>query len=178
MCALPRDDPAHGVATVQIELPIAGMTCASCVNRIERYLKKTDGVETATVNLATEVATIRYAPRLTGRAELVGAIEAAGYDLRPPPDGLESNSARTLRAAADADADLRATEARRLLLQGSVALVVGLGIMILMFWPQTLVPLATINRLVIVPATLVQAWTGRRIYAAAWRAARHRGATM
>jgi len=178
MGALPRDDPAQDVATVEIELPIAGMTCASCVNRIERFLKKTDGVETASVNLATEVATIRFVPRVTGRAELVGAIEAAGYDLKPPPDGLESHAARTLRAAADADAVARATEARRLLIQGSVALAVGFGIMILMLWPQTLVPLATINLLVIVPATLVQAWAGRRIYAAAWRAARHRGATM
>ena len=70
----------------EVSLPIEGMTCASCVNRIERYLGKTPGVETATVNLATETATIRYLPDLTGRAELVGAIEAAGYDVRTRPD--------------------------------------------------------------------------------------------
>ena len=50
-------------------LPIEGMTCASCVNRIERFLKKTPGVEDAFVNLATEVATIRYLPSTAGRAE-------------------------------------------------------------------------------------------------------------
>src|SRR5947209_2615873 len=124
MGAPPRDDPAHDIATVEIELPIAGMTCASCVNRIERFLKKTVGVEAASVNLATEVATVRYVPRLTGRTELVGAIEAAGYDLKPLPDDVETNAARTLRAAADADARQRATEARRLLIQGAVALAV------------------------------------------------------
>jgi Cu+-exporting ATPase len=58
------------------------MTCASCVNRIERFLNKTQGVEEATVNLATEMATIRYLPGQAGRAEFVGAIEAAGYEVR------------------------------------------------------------------------------------------------
>ena len=66
---------------VEVELPIAGMTCASCVNRIERFLRKSDGVESASVNLATEVATIRYLPDLTGRSELARTIEAAGYDV-------------------------------------------------------------------------------------------------
>ena len=42
------------------------MTCASCVNRIERFLSKTPGVAEATVNLATEVATIRYLPDVAG----------------------------------------------------------------------------------------------------------------
>ena len=46
-------------SAVEIDLPIAGMTCASCVNRIERFLRKSDGVENASVNLATETATIR-----------------------------------------------------------------------------------------------------------------------
>lgn len=59
------------------------MTCASCVNRIERFLRKTPGVAEATVNLATEVATIRYLPTEAGRAELVAAVEAAGYEVRP-----------------------------------------------------------------------------------------------
>ena len=68
--------------TAQIELPVEGMTCASCVNRIERFLKRTPGVEEAVVNLATEVATIRYLPDQVGRTELVGAIESAGYDVR------------------------------------------------------------------------------------------------
>ena len=50
----------------ELSLPIDGMTCASCVNRIERFLRKTPGVETATVNLATEMATIRYLPDVAG----------------------------------------------------------------------------------------------------------------
>jgi Cu+-exporting ATPase len=164
--------------SAEIELPIAGMTCASCVNRIERFLKKTDGVEAASVNLATEVATIRYLPDVTGRAELANAIEAAGYDLKPPPDDAETAATRTLRAAADGDARRRSAHAHRLLIEGAVSVAVAVAIMILMFWPQNVVPMETLNRLVIVPATIVQAWAGRRFYGAAWRAARHGGATM
>ncbi|HYL41166.1 MAG TPA: heavy metal-associated domain-containing protein, partial [Candidatus Binatus sp.] len=57
-------------AVAELSLPIEGMTCASCVNRIERFLRRTPGVEEAFVNLATEVATIRYLPAEAGRAEL------------------------------------------------------------------------------------------------------------
>jgi len=170
--------PSPPSASAEIELPIAGMTCASCVNRIERFLKKTDGVEGASVNLATEIATVRYLPDVTGRAELGRAIEAAGYDLKTQPDAAETAARRTLRAAAEADARARANHARRLLIEGVVALAVAGAIMILMFWPQTVVPMETLNWLVIVPATIVQVWAGRRFYATAWRAARHGGATM
>jgi Cu+-exporting ATPase len=162
----------------EIELPIAGMTCASCVNRIERFLRKADGVETASVNLATEVATIRYVPERIGRAELARAIEAAGYDLKPPPTAEETAARRTLRAAAEADDRRRASDARRLLGDAALAIGVAIVIMIAMFWPQTSIPMETINRLALVPATIVQFWAGRRFYAAAWRAGRHGGATM
>src|SRR3972149_3511244 len=70
--------PEAEAAPVKLQLPVEGMTCASCVNRIERFLKRTPGVTDATVNLATEIATIRYLPEQAGRAELVGAIQAAG----------------------------------------------------------------------------------------------------
>ncbi|HEY7970356.1 MAG TPA: heavy metal translocating P-type ATPase [Candidatus Limnocylindrales bacterium] len=163
---------------VEIDLPIAGMTCASCVNRIERFLRKSDGVETASVNLATETATIRFLPAVTGRAELARTIEAAGYELKPPPSAEETAARRTMRAAFEADDRDRAAAARRLLVEAVVALTVGFGIMALMLWPQTSIAVETINRLVIVPATIVQAWAGRRFYRAAWRAARHGSATM
>ncbi|HEX3428916.1 MAG TPA: cation transporter, partial [Candidatus Limnocylindrales bacterium] len=162
----------------EIELPISGMTCASCVNRIERFLGKAEGVEAASVNLATEIATVRYRADVTGRAELTRAIEAAGYELKPPPDDVETAAGRTLRVAALADARARARRARSLFVEGSIAVAVAVAIMALMFWPQTVVPMETLNWLVIAPATIVQAWAGRRFYAAAWRAARHGGATM
>jgi P-type Cu+ transporter len=170
--------PAPPSRVAELELPIAGMTCASCVNRIERFLKKSDGVESASVNLATEVATVRYLPERTGRSEIARTIEAAGYDLKPPPTDEEHAARRTLRAAAEADDRVRAAEARRLLRDAVVAIAVAAVIMVAMFWPQTSIPMETINRLVLVPATIIQLWVGRRFYASAWRAGRHGGTTM
>jgi copper chaperone CopZ len=67
--------------TAEIALPIVGMTCASCVNRIDRFLRKADGVSEVSVNLATESATIRYLPELTGAADLARVISNAGYEV-------------------------------------------------------------------------------------------------
>jgi P-type Cu+ transporter len=65
---------------LQIDLPITGMTCASCVNNVERALKKIDGVDSANVNLATEKATVIYTPAIT-RERLTQAVEKAGYGV-------------------------------------------------------------------------------------------------
>jgi Cu+-exporting ATPase len=165
---------ATTAAPLEIQLPVEGMTCASCVNRIERYLKKTPGVDDATVNLATEIATVRFRPDQTGRVELVGAIEAAGYDVRPPPS--TESEARTAAGAIDPEAIDRARENRALLVRALVSIGVALGIMAVMFWPQAVLPIEGLNWAVLVPATFVQAWAGGRFYRAAWRAARH-GAT-
>ena len=165
-------------SAAEIELPIAGMTCASCVNRIERFLRRSEGVEAASVNLATETATIRYLPAITGRSDLARTIEAAGYDLKPEPTPEEAASLRTLRAAGEAEADRRAASARRLLVEAVVSVGVAIPLMIAMFSPQTIIPMERLNTIALIPATFVQFWAGRRFYAAAWRAARHGGATM
>ena len=66
-----------------VELPITGMTCASCANRIERKLNRLDGVS-ATVNYATERATVDYDPEVAQPEDLLGAVEAAGYQAVLP----------------------------------------------------------------------------------------------
>ncbi|HEV8489768.1 MAG TPA: heavy metal translocating P-type ATPase [Candidatus Limnocylindrales bacterium] len=65
-----------------VRFPVEGMTCASCVDRIERYLRKVDGVHEATVNLATETATVRFDPSRVDLGVLRSAVEAAGYEAR------------------------------------------------------------------------------------------------
>ncbi len=65
------------------ELAISGMTCASCVARVERTLGKVEGVRSAAVNLATERATVAYDPSRVKVARLIGAVEAAGYGATP-----------------------------------------------------------------------------------------------
>lgn len=65
------------ISTQRLELPVEGMTCAACAVRIEKKLNKLDGVE-ASVNYATERATVAFT-RAVAPAELVAAVEAAGY---------------------------------------------------------------------------------------------------
>ena len=62
----------------RLELPVQGMTCASCANRIERKLNKLDGVS-ATVNYATEKAAVEFDAAKASTDDLIGAVAAAGY---------------------------------------------------------------------------------------------------
>jgi Cu+-exporting ATPase len=73
------------VSTQHLELPIEGMTCASCAVRIEKKLNKLEGVE-ATVNFATETAAVDFDPEVAAADELVGAVEAAGYRVVVPQE--------------------------------------------------------------------------------------------
>src|SRR4051795_3667625 len=160
--------------TAELTLPVEGMTCASCVNRIERFLRKTPGVESATVNLATEIATIHYLPYVADRGAIVGAIEAAGYDVRDRPETRDPERApQSIADEISQDDVAREREARSLLVAASVSIAVAVGIMILMFGPGSSLGMIQLNRLALVPATFVQIWAGRRFYQPAWRAARH-----
>src|SRR4051812_5664732 len=143
---------ATAISASEITLPIEGMTCASCVNRIERFLRKTPGVETATVNLATEMATIRYLPDVADRTVLIGAIESAGYDVRERGRAVEA-AAVSIADEVSADDLEREREARSLLVAASVSIAVAIGIMVLMFGPGSALGMTELNRLVLIPAT-------------------------
>jgi P-type Cu+ transporter len=73
-------------ATRDLDLGIGGMTCASCVTRVEKALRKVPGVTDASVNLATESARIRYAPAEQMEARLRRAVRDAGYEPRAPEE--------------------------------------------------------------------------------------------
>src|SRR3954468_4495069 len=74
---------ATAEANAACTLEIGGMTCASCVGRVEKALRKLDGVAGAEVNLATEVATVRFHPQQVGLEELTAAVARAGYTAAP-----------------------------------------------------------------------------------------------
>ena len=78
-----RDNTDSPTSTAEAVLDIEGMTCASCVARVEKRLGRVDGVEAA-VNLATETARVRYPADLDPSA-LVAAVRAAGYDATVRP---------------------------------------------------------------------------------------------
>lgn len=71
----------------QITMPAIGMTCANCVVTVERCAKKTAGVSEAVVNFGTEKATVKYIPGAVSRADIVAAVERAGYGVVVAIDG-------------------------------------------------------------------------------------------
>ncbi|HEX5038575.1 MAG TPA: heavy metal translocating P-type ATPase, partial [Candidatus Limnocylindria bacterium] len=157
----------------ELVLPVHGMTCASCVNRIERFLNRADGVADASVNLATERATVRFDPALIDRSGIVATIEAAGYEVGATPVAEAGGSAD------DAIEHERERERRELLTTALAALGTGLAMMAVMFWPGgTPWPLEDVNRWLLIPATIVQFVFGRRFLVAALRSAQHGEATM
>jgi Cu+-exporting ATPase len=147
-----------------IELPIAGMTCASCASRIERRLNKLDGVS-ATVNFATEKANVDYDLDLTPIEVLLDAVEAAGYQVSPAAEPADDDNHNDVE---DKTAALR----RRLVISAVLSLPVLLLAMVpaLQFdsWQWLSLQLAT-------PVVIWGAWPFHR---AAWQNAKHAAATM
>ena len=82
----------------RLQLPIEGMTCASCANRIEKRLNELDGVE-ASVNYATEAASVEYDPaHVSSPTQLIEAVEGAGYHATlPSAEPAAARSARPTR---------------------------------------------------------------------------------
>ncbi|MEU8022161.1 heavy metal translocating P-type ATPase [Micromonospora haikouensis] len=107
------------VAPNRIELAIGGMTCASCAARIEKKLNRMDGV-TATVNYATEKATVSYADDVTPD-DLIATVTKTGYTAALPPPPSPSPSPESAMAAAEPVDELRGLRTR---LWVSVALAV------------------------------------------------------
>jgi len=171
------------IETAEIALPIVGMTCASCVNRIDRFLRKADGVSEVSVNLATESATIRYLPEQTGAAELAQVISNAGYevpaaalDLAGRANEGEREAAREAMEATRVAA--REREKRALLRDGVGATLFGLVAMAIMLQPWFLISMERVNWILIVPTTIVQFGVGWRFHSRALRALGHGSLTM
>jgi len=159
------------------------MTCASCVNRVERFLKKADGVSGASVNLATSMATIQYAPEATGVADLAAVISAAGYEVPAAALALAGREgdadAQAAREALDAElVAARTKETRELLRDGIIATAFGFGAMAFMLQPWFFLSMERINWILIVPSTIIQFAVGWRFHSRAVRALRHGSLTM
>jgi len=75
------EDAGYQVRTETVTLPIRGMTCAACVNTLERGLRKASGVLSATVNLATARGTVTYLPSVIDPKGLRAVIEDLGYEV-------------------------------------------------------------------------------------------------
>jgi P-type Cu+ transporter len=147
----------------RLDLPIEGMTCSSCAGRVEKSLNRIAGVE-ATVNFATERATVSFDPGRVDPEELVGAVEEVGYTASLP----ESERGGGEAAEPDPTEELR----RRLIFAAVLSLPVLAMAMIeaLQFenWQWLSLQLAT-------PVVL---WAGWPFHKAAWQNLRHGAVTM
>src|SRR3954470_1164951 len=158
-------------ATAHCTLDIGGMTCASCVGRVEKALNRVDGVAGAEVNLATEIATVHFDPAQVGLEELTAAVTRTGYTATPRREARPA--AENAGTAADDATEERDGEANLTALKRKwqVTLATGLGLMVLMYVPLYLDTMDWLMPAILVVATVVQFWAGREIYRAAWIAA-------
>jgi Cu+-exporting ATPase len=151
------ESAGYDVPAAHMRLAIEGMTCASCVARVEKALAAAPGVRKAEVNLATETASVEGASGVMRAADLVAAVEQAGYGARVLTDETARHDEDDARAARK-----RRAEGWRV----AIALALSAPLALPMFgfalpgWLQALL------------ATPVQFWLGGRFYVAAWKAVR------
>ncbi len=166
-----------------VSFPVEGMTCASCVNRITRFLNKVEGVEEANVNLASESATVRFDADQVSITDLVAAVDAAGYAARVERAATADHEIDVAEAAAakaerDEAAAKHAAYLRRRLTVSAILtfpLLLGLARMTISPW----LPAFLVNPwFQLALATPVQFWAGWPFYTGAAKAFRHKATDM
>ena len=163
--------PAAG-DTRRVDLPIKGMTCAACARRIEKRLAKSQGVSAASVNFATERATVEYDPLRTGVSNLVEVVEEIGYHAR--------DTTKDEKSGVDHDEEARREERRDLTRRLAVAAVLSLPVLVISM-SHGAIPLfnvSWINRLQLALTVPVVFYSGAPFYRGAWAALHHRAADM
>jgi len=167
------EDAGYEVAVEQIDLAITGMTCASCVLRVERALVRAPGVLDASVNLATEKASVRVVAGAITSADLRRLVEEAGYKVREESSVADDDT--LLKARRD---ELKALRRNLVVAAGlSVPLVlIAMAPMLSQHWFQLmarLLPVSYWHGFEFVLATMVQFGAGRRFYIHGWVELRH-----
>src|SRR5215213_7086544 len=147
---------------------VQGMTCASCVRRVERALSAVPGIEQASVNLATEEASVTFADGSMVEADaLRAAVNRAGYTLRTAEAGEGEDESHD-RVEAERRAEMQSLKTRTWF-----SLVIAAVLMAGMQWEYIpgieAIPARVMHPLFFVLATPVQFWAGWRFYSATWR---------
>ncbi|WP_373988298.1 heavy metal translocating P-type ATPase [Duganella sp. BuS-21] len=160
----------------QQAIKIEGMSCASCVGRVERVLAAVPGVDKVSVNLATEMARVESA-QVLDFALLAQAIDKAGYQASQPEPAFAAPATAATTSAADPSRPAALVAPR-----GGLAVLLAALFSLPLVTPM-LLELAGIHwmldgRLQWLLATPVQFWLGARFYRAGWLAARARSGNM
>ncbi len=165
----------YRVPTVKTTLGVEGMTCAACVGHVENSLKQLPGVSMAVVNLATERATVEYAPGMADMADFRRAVQSAGYRIvEDESQGLDSAVELERLSKTRELGELR----RRLLFAASIGIMLLLGTFELLPWVPPLMEWSFYPFLLWALATPVQFWAGWSFYTSGLGALRHGAANM
>jgi P-type Cu+ transporter len=151
----------YGTVSKKSIFPVSGMTCASCVGRVEKALAEVPGVISANVNLASEKATVEYSDQVK-ISDLRKAVEDAGYNL-----GIEAETLEDVSIASERE--IRTVRNHFIFAVVMAAIIMVLS-MAFSFPFQSYV--------LFILATPVQFWSGWRFYRGAWGALKHRTADM
>jgi Cu+-exporting ATPase len=153
----------------RVDLPVTGMTCAACAARIERSLSKAEGVEEASVNLATERAMVRFDPSITQVDRIIDTIRSAGYDAVLP-----------VASGEDAHSRARREEYSRLQRKFWIALVLAFPVIAIAMAHGRIAVLdfPGARWIQLYLTTPVVFYCGAQFYRGAWSALRHRAADM
>jgi P-type Cu+ transporter len=162
-------DAGYDAEVREVTFGVTGMTCASCVGRVERALKKVPGVVEASVNLATEKATVGYISGEVEPRDLQKAVESAGYGVVHEEEEFSSEDAH--------QREYRKLKSDFLLAAALTALIL-LGSLPHMFGFMLPIPMRWLNFGLLLLATPVQFWAGWRFYRGAWGALKHGQANM
>ena len=163
------EDAGYGAGVREETFGVTGMTCASCVGRVEKALVKVPGVTQVNVNLATEKATVSYLPEEASGSDFGRAVEGAGYGVVREEDEGEAEDAHEREYGKLKVNFLGALALTVLILIGSLPHMLG-------FMPP--VPMGWLNAGLLTLATPVQFWAGWRFYKGAWGALKHFQANM
>lgn len=171
----------YGAKSEKTILPLQGMTCASCVNKVEKALNSVKGVVQASVNFASERASVEYIPEMVSIRELKKAVEEAGYQVLEAVKVGDS----TLREEDIVEKERLAREAElsRLKLKFIVGAFLLAPILLLMYGAPLFERWIGLSRGVnffiqFLLATPVQFWAGRQFYVGFWKATRNKTSDM
>ncbi|MEN6511397.1 MAG: heavy metal translocating P-type ATPase [Chloroherpetonaceae bacterium] len=157
-----------------VALTIEGMTCASCVRRVEKAISTFSGVSDVSVNLATERASFSYDKETTSLQDIAKVVEEAGYELILPQNTEVSENAPPTNHYED---ELK----KDLIISAAFSIPIFLISMLMMFdWFNHLVPLThdTINKILFILTTFVIFIPGKRFYKIFWNNLKHFTADM
>lgn len=158
----------------EVTIPVTGMTCANCVATVERTLRKTAGIDEASVNYATERATIRFDKDSITVEEMAAAIERVGYGVVLAESGADLESAESIARSAEISEQTRKFATGVFFAAPLFSLSMARDFSLLGAWVHE----PWVNWLMFAMAAPVQFYVGWDYYMGAWKSLRNRAANM